>query len=714
MEAPEIARLDGSETTMVFAWTEGVPALIYHGACLPDAADLNALSASFIPPLPKAALDVSEPISLHPEAGRGFSGHPALIGHRPDDPKGWAGRFGGTLIEAVEHGVRFEVRDHPRGLILELDCRLDPKTDVATLRTILKNQGSTTFVVDWLAAPVLAPDQCYAEQLSFHGRWCAEFDLVRSPIPMGTVLRENRTGRTSHEYFPGTILLADETSEDAGPCLGAHLGWSGNHRMVLERMTSGDVQLQAGVLFLGQEGAIEPGGMLSTPPLYVARSDRGLNAHSQKFHEHVRRRILRFPEPEKPRPVTVNTWEAIYFDHRRDKLTALVDAAADVGAERFVLDDGWFKGRNDDTTSLGDWYPDPKKYPDGLGPLVDYVHGKQMAFGLWVEPEMVNPCSDLYRAHPEWALGMAGYPMITGRGQLVLDIARPEVSRFLFERIATLVEAHRIDYLKWDMNRNLVLPGGVEGEAVAADQVEALYALIDRLCAHFPSLEIESCASGGARVDYGILARTHRFWPSDSNDAIERMRIQTGFSYFFPPEVIGTHIGPTWSHTSGRGLPLGLRTLVAGFGHMGIEADVTTMSPEERAAIREAIKRHKADRKIWHRGTFSRIRTVDPALIGAVAISEDRMQARLVVIQTDRPRASLPPRIRVKGLLPEQPYRAYIQATSEPLACANRRFDNPIAEQGVILPGEVLAGAGIGLPALFAQTGLAIAIEAMA
>ena len=290
-------------------------------------------------------------------------------------------------------------------------------------------------------------------------------------------------------------------------------------------------------------------------------------------------------------------------------------------------------------------------------------------------------------------------------GQLVLDISRPEVSDYLFERIADYVAGHGIDYLKWDMNRDLTLPGGEDGSAAASRQVEALYALIDRLLEAFPSLEIESCASGGGRVDYGILERTHRVWVSDSNDTVERLRIQTGLSYFVPPEVMGAHVGPAWSHTSGRGLHAGFRALVATLGHMGVEADLTKMSYADREIVREAIARYKQDRAIWHCGRYSRLRTVDPNFIGALALAPDRKQARLIVTQADRPRAGLPPRLRIDGLIADQTYRITLQYASESIDRANRRFDNPLWDDALVLTGGTLAAAGLGLPALYAQTG---------
>ncbi|MGB7285998.1 MAG: alpha-galactosidase, partial [Salaquimonas sp.] len=414
MDLSNTLRLDGRATTIVFAWDDGIPAAIYHGDKLDDLIDLDMLVKAHIRPLPQATLDVSQPISLHPELGRGFLGHPGLIAHRPNSDKpGWAGQFSFSRRIELPNGVTFGLLDAERGLDMEIECILDPDTDVLTTKTRLTNVADSKISLEWLSAPVLAPAQQFSQQLSFFGRWCAEFDIERLPISVGLTKHENRRGRTSHEAFPGSILLTPTTDEESGHCLAMHLGWSGNHRLIIERLSTGDIQIQMGVLLFSGEGNLEPGESMETPRLYSAHSSQGLNDVSQKLHSHVRKNILNFPAPGKPRPVTVNTWEAIYFDHTHERLTALADAAADAGAERFVLDDGWFRGRGDDTSSLGDWYADEEKYPNGLQPIADYVRSKGMEFGLWVEPEMVNPKSELYQNHPDWALGMGNYKKIT-------------------------------------------------------------------------------------------------------------------------------------------------------------------------------------------------------------------------------------------------------------------------------------------------------------
>ncbi len=717
-------RLDGLQTTIVFAWSDGVPSVVYHGRLLASDVALDELALSLGRALAQATLDVAEPVSLHPENGRGWLGHPALTGHSPQGNHGerWAGRF--AMQSVARDGdasgeVVFTLRDTVRQLALTICCQLDPLTDVASFSSCLTNEGETAFFVDWLAAATMAPPQHLDFLRTFHGRWCAEFQQQARPLPMGLTCLENRRGRTSHESFPGVIVNQGSADEQHGECLGIHLGWSGNYRVLVERLSSGDVQVQMGVLFAGGEAVLGRGESLQSPTVYVAWSDRGLSAMSQKFHHHARQHLIRFPgagasaQSPLPRPVTVNTWEALYFQHDMPALKRLVDAAADVGAERFVLDDGWFEGRDDDTSSLGDWYPDRIKYPEGLTPLADYVRAKGLQFGLWVEPEMVNPDSQLLRRHPHWALGLDDYPTITGRNQLVLDLSNVAVVEYLFERLQSLVQDNDVAYLKWDMNREYVTPADEHGHASARRQTEALYALFDRLLARFPDLEIESCASGGARIDFGILRRCHRFWTSDSNDPIERMRIQAGYSCFFPPEVMGAHIGPRWSHTTGRGLHTGLRALVASAGHFGIEADLSAIDDEERAVICDAVARYKRDRHIWHGGRHSRIETVDPALTGSLAVTMDAREARLIMVQADRPRSSQTPRVFIPGLEASRRYRVTLSFQSEMVKEANRAFDNPLAGDGYVATGAVLAQAGIALPSLYAQTGLAIAMDAV-
>jgi alpha-galactosidase len=313
----------------------------------------------------------------------------------------------------------------------------------------------------------------------------------------------------------------------------------------------------------------------------------------------------------RPRPVHLNTWEAVYFNHDDATLRALAEHAAALGVERFVLDDGWFPGRPNDHSGLGDWWPDPLKYPQGLGPLIAHVLGLGMAFGLWVEPEMVNPNSDLFRAHPDWALQVAGQSLQLGRLQLVLDLSRPEVGDYLFDKLDALLRENRISYLKWDMNRDLAQAADARGQLAYAKQIPALYALLQRLRAQHPAVEIESCASGGGRMDLGILQHTQRFWTSDNNDAVSRIAIQSGAARLFPLEVLGAHVGPAPAHTTGRSQSLDLRCAVALFGHMGVEADVRKFTEAEAQTLATWIGIYKSWRAVLHGSRFTQGRTAN-------------------------------------------------------------------------------------------------------
>jgi alpha-galactosidase len=328
--------------------------------------------------------------------------------------------------------------------------------------------------------------------------------------------------------------------------------------MIAEEIPDGRRQLQFSVL--DETLHDRP---VSQPEMIVAWSEKGMNGLSRAFHT-VPRSYRSNRKPKSPaRPVHYNCWEAVYFRHSIEDLKEIASRAAELGAERFVLDDGWFKGRNDDTTSLGDWTVDEEKYPQGLAPLVDHVQALGMRFGIWFEPEMVNFESDLYRTHPDWVLGPATQP--SGRNQHVLDLSRPGVADYLFDAISGILSQYPVDYVKWDHNR--VLTGGRPA------QTYALYQLLARLNEAFPVVEIETCASGGGRIDYGILAHTTRVWLSDSNDANERLRMQHEASRWLPPEFQGSHVGPRHCHTSGRVLPMGFRAWVAAQRHMGFEMD---------------------------------------------------------------------------------------------------------------------------------------------
>nr|WP_280514462.1 alpha-galactosidase [Chthonobacter albigriseus] len=453
----------------------------------------------------------------------------------------------------------------------------------------------------------------------------------------------------------------------------------------------------AGVLHLPGEAILAPGEALETPPLYAARSEAGLNAASHAFHAEARR-LLVHPRPAAPRPVHFNSWEAVYFDLDVDTLKDLASRAAAVGAERFVVDDGWFPSRADDRAGLGDWWVDPAKFPDGLHPLIAHVHALGMSFGLWVEPEMVNPDSDLFRAHPDWALRLDGYEQLLGRHQLVLDIANPAVSDYLFDKLSALLSEYPIGYFKWDMNRVLTLAGR-DGRPVAAEQPAALYALLQRLRAAHPGTEIESCSSGGGRIDFGILPHVQRFWLSDNNDAHDRWRMNREASVFFPPEVFGHHVGPSPCHTSGRRLSMAFRAYTAAFGgHMGLELDLRALAADEEAVLRDAIAFHKRWRSVLHAGRLERL-VLEPGYLGSIVHAPDGSSFIAAIAQRETLTRSSGALVSLTGLDPLARYHVRFAEGAPLPTSGGRSFPSPLADPaGLTASGRALATSGFRLP----------------
>ncbi len=453
---------------------------------------------------------------------------------------------------------------------------------------------------------------------------------------------------------------------------------------------------------------LQPGETYTTPDVFAAYSDAGLDGISARFHRYLRSRPS---HPASPRPAVLNTWEAVYFDHDLDRLTELADLAAAVGIERFVLDDGWFGGRRDDTSSLGDWQVSTAVWPNGLGPLVTHVTALGMQFGLWVEPEMVNPDSDIYRAHPDWVLGPAGELPPPARQQQVLDLANPAVARYLFDALDALIKEYRIGYLKWDHNRDLV-SATHDGRAGVHAQTLAVYRLIDALKTANPGLEIESCASGGARVDLGILARTDRVWASDSNDALERQHIQRWTGLLLPPELVGAHIGPPRAHTTGRTQSLAFRAATAMFGHLGVEWDIAAATSAEREALAAVIAAYRRLRPLLHTGTVVHADHPDPAATVSGIVAADRTTALFSYVQLTSSATERPRPIRPVGLDPEKHYRVVVLEPAGPAGRIDRVLPAWITDGGVTLSGRALEQVGVAVPVLQPEQALLIELTA--
>ena len=680
-------RLDDARQTLVLAARrDRLPEIAYWGAPLPSAEDLAALHAAHVIDVTGGMLDENPDLSICPEASRTFPGQPGLI-LRGADATPFLPKFCYHSEHARQGGLSIIYKDTANGLTYTARFDLDPETHIITARATLDTE--TPVHLHWLAAPTVPGPQLSDEMIDFSGRWCGEFQPNRTPWSPGIRYRENRTGRTGHEHFPGLIVPGRGATNTRGEAWAFHYGWSGGHRMIAEELPDGRRQIQ-----FGHSARMEPAPQtqFATAPLYLTYSSDGLNGCAVAFQRHLRDRIVTWPKPDTPRPVHYNCWEAVYFDHKLPALKDIASRAAALGAERFVLDDGWFGNRDDDTRSLSDWQVDPRKYPDGLGPLIDHVHSEGMTFGIWFEPEMINPDSDIHRAHPDWALG--GEDQTLGRNQKVMDMANPDVRDFIYDRMAAILSAHDIDYIKWDHNRVLPMPD--------AAQTRGSYALIDRLRADFPAVEIESCASGGGRIDFGILSRTQRVWLSDSNDALERLRIQHDAALFLPAAVTGSHVGPRHCHTSGRVLDVKFRAWVAAQRHMGFEMDPRELTETEAATLKHVTAWWKSNRDWMMTADILRLDSADAAVIAEQ--QQPRDASRFVVFAGKAATsAQIAPRpLRLTRLDPQATYRIALANRADAPALSR---GNPALKDGpIILSGAYLMSHGLTLPWSFPAT----------
>lgn len=655
---------------------------------------------------------IEVPVSLSCEPGTGYLGPNGLEACR--DSAIWAHVLKVKTVEQQKNTYSIVCTDSENSLKVTYKFEIDLTTDIICIQTIFQNTGKGALQINWASVLCIVLQSELSEIISFSGRWAREFQTTRSPLQQGGFFIENRRGRTSHDRFPGMVLCHKNTTENGGACFGVHLGWSGNHHMRVETLSDGRNIMQAGALFAPGEMSLNSGETYETPKLYTAYTPNGLSALSNSYHDYYREYLTDQHTGKNPRPIHYNSWEAIYFDHTPEKIKKLADIAADLGVERFVLDDGWFKGRRNDKAGLGDWTVDTSIYPDGLHPIINHINDKGMGFGLWVEPEMVNEDSDFYRDHPDWILGAPLEPQIEFRNQYVIDLSRPEAWQNIFNQLdALLTEYPKIEYLKWDMNRDINHPYSHTGHAVLHKQTHSVYKLIDSIRAKHPHIEIESCASGGGRADFGILERTDRIWTSDSNDALDRQWIQRGASYFFPLEVMGSHVGPADCKITHRHLPMSLRAATALFGHMGAEADLTSMTERDKNILKTAFSLHKNYRSLLHAGDIIRM----PACSGENnfgVIAKDRKTALFSHTRIDSLKTTMPGLFQFHGLDPSLQYRLKLIwpiefETPSPLSAET----TDLASTGYEVQGDLLIKVGLQLPPLAPQTCVIFSLTAL-
>ncbi|WP_269585713.1 alpha-galactosidase [Roseibium sp. Sym1] len=674
---------DDRQSLVLASFDNRLPETVYWGPALPEGESLETLSAVSRMDVTGGMVDENAAVSLCPEASQTFPGQAGLTA-RSRDGSPLAPAFRYESEAASEHGLTLVFADTALDLTLVFDLALTPDTSLLKLQTRL--ESADVIQVDWLAAPVLPVPAHTNEMIEFSGRWCAEFLTNRLPFAPGARVRDNRTGRTDHAHFPGLIVCNKATTNTAGEAFAFHYGWSGGHRMVAEELADGRRHIQFGHASASQAA----GRHFVTAPLYATYAPGGFNGTAVRFQRHLRDHIV--TGARTPRPVHYNCWEAVYFDHKLDELKAIASRAAELGAERFVLDDGWFGRRDDDTSSLGDWIIDARKYPDGLTPLISHVNALGLEFGIWFEPEMINEDSDLYRAHPDWVLGPTD--QIRGRQQLVLDMAREDVRAYLYDQIAEVLKNNDIGYIKWDHNR--VLP------VVEAAQTDGVYQFLDRLRTDFPHVEIESCSSGGGRIDFGILERTQRVWLSDSNDALERQRIQHDAALFLPASVTGSHVGPRHCHTSGRTLDMRLRAWTAAQRHMGFEMDPRELTDDEAATLRKVTGWWKDNRNWMMHTDILRLDSPDPAIIAEQQLAGDGGRFVVFAALTRPSDQILPHPIRLTGLDPASIYRLTLANRDE--APRLSRGMPLLKTQDLQASGQYLMSHGVTLPWRFPET----------
>jgi len=688
----------GGTSVVIDLATPGFPAIIHWGDDLGilSAPRLADLAVAARPQRVSGALDTPSRLTIVPLESAGWQNEPGLIGSRRG--RDFSSRFGDVEVFGQSAtSVTFIAVDD----LAQLRLTATLSVDVAGLlhqRHSIMNLGADDYALEQLLATFPVPHTA-RQLLDTTGRHLRERSPQRHEFTTGRHVRDSRRGRPGAD---STLFLAAGTPGfgfERGLVHAVHLAWSGNQRLAAERTVAAQALLQAGELLASGEIILASGESYTTPDVIGSWGD-GLTELSARFHESLRARPN---HPVASRPVTLNTWEAVYFDLDLDRLKRLADAGARVGAERFVLDDGWFRGRRDDTAGLGDWFVDESVWPDGLGPIVDHVTSLGMQFGLWVEPEMVNPDSDLAREHPDWMLQAGGDLPVEGRQQQVLDLSNPAVADYLLERLDSLLTEYDIAYLKWDHNRDLLDAGSTTtGRAAVHAGVLALYRLLDELKARHPGLEIESCASGGARVDLGILEHTDRIWTSDCIDPLERLTIQKYTNIVVPYELMGAHVSGPHSHSTGRRHDLALRAGIALPGHFGIEWDISDLDDSQLGELADWVTAHKRVRELVHTGRAVHADLPDASADLRGVVSTDGAHALFTYTQVTTSTSYPAGPLAFPGLDDSRVYRVSLAEPTTPLG-GSGQSTLAWAEHPVALTGRALRTTGIQAPVLFPE-----------
>ena len=586
--------------------------------------------------------------------------------------------------ETAETLVIF-LEDAASSLKLELYYVVFADRDVIARSARITNGGKEAVRLEKMMSACLELPNGSWEAIHFHGRHAMERRLERLPLMHGTMEVGSRRGTSSHQHNPGVILCSPDATEEHGGCYGLSLIYSGSFSMEIEMDQMDSVRAVCGINPEFFEYRLEPGEAFDTPQLMMTYSGSGLGRMSANFHSIIRHNLCRGKYKFARRPVLINNWEATYFDFNEEKILSIARQASELGIEMLVLDDGWFGSRDSDNAGLGDWCVNTDKLKGGLTDLVTGINGLGMKFGIWIEPEMVNEDSRLYREHPDWALTIPGRKPCRSRNQLVLDMSRSEVRDYVFDSIAAVLKSANVEYVKWDMNRSIcdvysaVLPKERQGE-VYHRYVLGIYDLMERFTSSFPNILFEGCSGGGGRFDPAILYYSPQIWCSDDTDGIERLEIQYGTSFFYPISAVGSHVSAIPNHQTGRRTPLATRGVVAMAGSFGYEMDLNLLTEDEKEAVKAQVEDYKKYYDLIHNGDYYRLTSPqgDSGFTAWQFVSGDKTRTLLNLVIT-HVRANAPDLwFKLRGLDPEKRYR--------------------LEENGRIYSGSALMNAGISIP----------------
>src|SRR5277367_899805 len=662
-EQTKVFRIDGADVSYVFGVNENndLQALYWGGRI--GAGDIIPAAHS-LPPWD--GQDTS--INITPQEfagwGSGLVLEPSLKITFPDGNRD-------LVLHYVSHHIdgpalTVTVKDISRDVFVDLRYEIDPATGILARSAKIENKTKDPLVVEQAAAATWNLPRGTDYSLYYlTGRWSSEDALQHETLTPAARVLESRRGSSSAQTYPWFAIQRGPTDEqNTGSVWFGALGWSGSWRITVEQDIDQQVRVTGGFNPFDFGYRLAPGETLKTPIFYGGYSHEGVGGASRLLHRFEITKILPEKPNPRPRPVDYDSWEATEFNVDDAGQEALAEKAAALGVERVVMDDGWFGARNDDHAGLGDWTVNPKKFPNGLEPLIDKVHSLGMDFGIWVEPEMVNPNSDLYRAHPDWVLNFTGRPRTEGRNQLVLNLARPDVRAYVFGFLDKLLNENDIAFLKWDYNRNWSEPGWPavvpeDQKKVYIDYVQNLYSILAEVREKHPHVEIEGCSGGGSRIDLGILRYSDEVWPSDNTDAFDRLLIQDGLTYAYAPAVMAAWVTDSPTGFNQRVLSLEYRFLSSMQGVLGIGADLNNWKPEDFATAKKMVAQYKEIRETVQRGSLYRLISPQKESEQSVteSVSQDQQKAVVFAFVHSSQMQYPFPRVLLRGLKPDAMYK---------------------------------------------------------